>query len=105
MQNFIKLNMHKETKSYFLGFLFSLVLTIVPFILVIEKFFCSEINYIISLCCAISQILIHFIYFLHLDFSEKERWNLITLLFVIIIIFIIVFGSIWIMYNLNYHMM
>lgn len=105
MCNFIKLNMNQEVKSYFLGFLFSVVLTAVPFLLAIQKFFCSEINYIIFLLCAVSQIVIHFIYFLHLNFSVEARWNLITLLFVIIIIFIVVFGSIWIMFNLNHHTM
>ncbi|QCI17850.1 cytochrome o ubiquinol oxidase subunit IV [Buchnera aphidicola (Acyrthosiphon lactucae)] len=105
MQNFIKLNINKEMQSYFLGFLFSIVLTVVPFILAIQKIFCNEINYIIFLSCAISQIIIHFIYFLHLNFSVEKRWNLITLLFVVVIIFIVVFGSIWIMYNLNHHIM
>lgn len=104
MQNFIKLNINKEIKSYILGFLFSVVLTIIPFILAIKNIFSSEINYTVFLFCAISQIIVHFIYFLHLNFSSKERWNLITLLFVIIIIFIVVFGSIWIMCNLNHHM-
>lgn len=105
MQRFLKLNITEEMKSYILAFLFSLVLTTVPFVLAIQKIFSSQINCIIFLLCAISQIVIHFIFFLHLNFSSKERWNLITLLFVIVIIFIVVFGSIWIMRNLNHHMM
>jgi len=104
MFNFIKLNINKESQSYFIGFLFSVILTIAPFILAIQKLFSSEVSYIVFLLCAISQIIVHFVYFLHLNFSTKERWNLITLLFVIIIIFIVVFGSIWIMSNLNHHM-
>ncbi|ACL30263.1 cytochrome o ubiquinol oxidase subunit IV [Buchnera aphidicola] len=105
MSSFLNFNMNKEIKSYLLGFLFSSLLTTLPFLLAIEKFFCSEVNYIIFLLCAISQIIIHFVYFLHLSFDPEERWNLITLLFVIIIIFIVVFGSIWIMFNLNHNTM
>ncbi|QIQ42033.1 MAG: cytochrome o ubiquinol oxidase subunit IV [Buchnera aphidicola (Microlophium carnosum)] len=105
MRNVIESNINKEIKSYFVGFIFSTILTIVPFILAMQKIFCSNINYIIFLLCAISQIVIHFVYFLHLNFSAEARWNLITLLFVIIIIFIVVFGSIWIMFNLNHHIM
>ncbi|QCI23978.1 cytochrome o ubiquinol oxidase subunit IV [Buchnera aphidicola (Macrosiphoniella sanborni)] len=103
MFNIIKLNINEETKSYFLGFLLSLCLTLIPFILAIKKFFSHEINYIIFLICAICQIFVHFVYFLHLNFSEEKKWHLITLFFVIIIIFIVIFGSIWIMHHLNHH--
>ncbi|QCI21180.1 cytochrome o ubiquinol oxidase subunit IV [Buchnera aphidicola (Hyperomyzus lactucae)] len=105
MYNFIKKNNNKEIQSYLLGFCFSIILTIVPFLLVIQKTFPSKLNYILVLVCSIIQIIVHFVYFLHLDFSSEMRWNLVTLLFVIIIIFIVVFGSIWIMYNLNHHVM
>ncbi|AEO08805.1 cytochrome O ubiquinol oxidase subunit IV [Buchnera aphidicola str. Ak (Acyrthosiphon kondoi)] len=105
MFDIVKENMNKDIKSYLLGFLFSTLLTIVPFVLAIQNFFYSKINCIIFILCAISQIIVHFIYFLHLNFSKEERWNLITLLFVIMIIFIVVFGSIWIMHNLNHHIM
>lgn len=103
MLNIIKLNINKEIKSYFLGFVFALFLTLIPFALVMKNIFSHEINYIICLICAIIQIFVHFIYFLHLNFSEEKKWDLITLLFVIIIIFIIIFGSIWIMHHLNHH--
>ncbi|AHG59928.1 cytochrome o ubiquinol oxidase subunit IV [Buchnera aphidicola] len=106
MYNRIQLNIDKEIKSYFLGFLFSVVLTVLPFLLVMQKIFSSDLNYIIILICAISQIVVHFLFFLHLNFSTIEgQWNIVALLFVIIIIFIVVFGSIWIMFNLNHHML
>ncbi|WP_253254804.1 cytochrome o ubiquinol oxidase subunit IV [Buchnera aphidicola] len=101
----MKLNFKKKVKSYLLGFLFSIMLTVLSFLVVTEKIFSSEINYLIILLSAISQIIIHFLYFLDLNFSSEEKWNVVTLVFVMIIIFIIVFGSIWIMRNLNYHML
>lgn len=104
MYNCIKLNINKKVKSYLLGYLFSIVLTILSFLVVTEKIFSSEINYLIILLSAISQIIVHFLYFLHLNFSSEGIWNIVTLLFSIIIIFIVVFGSIWIMFNLNHHM-
>ncbi|QCI22300.1 cytochrome o ubiquinol oxidase subunit IV [Buchnera aphidicola (Lipaphis pseudobrassicae)] len=105
MHNSMKLNFKKKVKSYLLGFLFSIMLTVLSFLVVTEKIFSSEINYLIILLSAISQIIIHFLYFLDLNFSSEEKWNVVTLVFVMIIIFIIVFGSIWIMRNLNYHML
>ncbi len=105
MHNLIKLNINKEIKSYLLGFLLSCVLTIVPFLLIMKKIFSNDINCIVVLSCSIFQIIVHFVYFLHLNFSSEQRWNIITLLFVIVIIFIVISGSIWIMYNLNHHIM
>ncbi|AYN24617.1 cytochrome o ubiquinol oxidase subunit IV [Buchnera aphidicola] len=101
----IKNNFNKEKNSYIVGFLLSLCLTIIPFFCTLNHLFSREINFFIILLCALSQIIIHFVFFLHLSFSKKNSWNIISLLFVLIIVFIVVFGSIWIMYNLNHHLM
>jgi cytochrome o ubiquinol oxidase operon protein cyoD len=37
--------------------------------------------------------------------SSEERWNLVALVFTVLIIAIVVVGSLWIMYNLNVNMM
>lgn len=94
----------KDIKPYVLGFVLSLILTVIPFILVINHIISSYLNYLIILICAVIQIFVHFFYFFHLNCSKHNIWNVIILLFILIIIFIIVFGSIWIMYNLNHHM-
>jgi cytochrome o ubiquinol oxidase operon protein cyoD len=44
------------------------------------------------------------VFFLHLGRESKPRWNLNALLFAVLVVVIIVFGSLWIMHNLNYHM-
>ncbi|QCI20016.1 MAG: cytochrome o ubiquinol oxidase subunit IV [Buchnera aphidicola (Brevicoryne brassicae)] len=105
MYNSIKLNIDKEVTSYLLGFLFSIILTVLSFFIATEKIFSSEVNYLIILILAIIQIVIHFFYFLHLNCSSEGIWNIITLLFVIMIIFIVLFGSVWIMSNLNHHVL
>lgn len=101
----IKNNFNKEIKSYIVGFLFSLFLTIIPFFCTLNHLFSRKVNFFVILLCAFSQIIVHFVFFLHLSFSKKNSWNITSLLFVLIIIFIIVFGSVWIMYNLNHHLM
>lgn len=90
-------------KSYFFGFSLSCLLTVLPFFIVMQKIFSHDVNHYIVVLFAIIQITVHFIYFLHLNFSDEQRWNVITLLFVTIIIFIVVFGTIWIMSNLNHY--
>ena len=54
---------------------------------------------------AVVQMLVHLHYFLHLDRSSSARWNVLALLFTLLIMFIFVGGSIWIMFDLNYRMM
>ena len=54
---------------------------------------------------AVIQVIVHLVYFLHMNTSSEERWNLVALLFTVMIIGIVVVGSLWIMYNLNINMM
>jgi len=42
--------------------------------------------------------------FMHLNKESKPRWSLLTFLFMGLVLFVIVLGSLWIMENLNYHM-
>ena len=54
---------------------------------------------------AVVQIFVHLVYFLHMNTSSEARWNLVALVFTVLIIAIVVVGSLWIMYNLNINMM
>lgn len=53
---------------------------------------------------ALAQFFAQLYYFLHLGRETKPRWKLLVLCFMILVVLIIVVGSIWIMYNLNYRM-
>ncbi|PPI88398.1 cytochrome o ubiquinol oxidase subunit IV [Candidatus Pantoea edessiphila] len=96
---------HKNIKSYIIGFFLSVILTVIPFWIVIAKNTSYHIAISVVVGCAIIQILVHLFCFLHLDNKSEEGWNLISLIFASLIILIIVTGSIWIMWNLNYNMM
>ena len=54
--------------------------------------------------CAVVQILVHVVYFLHINTSAEQRSNLGALLFTAIVVAIVVAGSVWIMINLNSNM-
>jgi cytochrome o ubiquinol oxidase subunit IV len=54
---------------------------------------------------AVVQILVHLHYFLHLDRSSAQRWNLMTLLFTLMVMTIFIGGSLWIMLDLHSRMM
>jgi cytochrome o ubiquinol oxidase operon protein cyoD len=57
------------------------------------------------LALAVLQLLVHLHYFLHLDASAGQRWNVLSLLFALLLIGIMAGGTLWILYNLNYLMM
>ncbi len=59
----------------------------------------------IVLAIAAVQILVHLIYFLHLDPKSEGGWNMLALVFTGIILAIVLIGSIWIMYHLDTNMM
>jgi cytochrome o ubiquinol oxidase operon protein cyoD len=95
---------HLSTTKYLVGFVLAVILTLVSFGL---ASFQVGTSYVLPglFIAAILQMLVHLHFFLHLDSSSKQRWNLVTLAFSILLIFIFVGGSIWVMATLNARMM
>jgi len=91
---------HGTTRSYIVGFILSLALTLAAYFVVSEKLVGNDIlNYTIS-ALALVQMVIQVLFFLHLGSESKPRWNQLTFLFMLIVIVIIIGGSLWIMANL-----
>jgi len=94
---------HGSLKSYLVGFLLAIALTLVPFGLVMSH---APIGTpLIVAVFALAQISVHIVYFLHVNRSEEQRWNLTALVFTAIVVCIILGGSLWIMHNLYVNMM
>ena len=92
-------------RTYLTGFVLSLILTAIPFALVMSGTW-SPAAILAGICSAgIVQILVHLHYFLHLDTSSAARWNVLALMFTLLILTLFVGGSLWIMWTLNYRMM
>lgn len=92
-------------KSYLTGFVLSLILTAIPFALVLGGTWSSSATLIAIFGAGFLQVLVHLYYFLHLDTSSAARWNMLTMIFTISIMILFVGGSIWIMYDLYHRMM
>jgi cytochrome bo3 quinol oxidase subunit 4 (EC 1.10.3.-) len=96
---------HGSVKTYMMGFVLSIILTAIPFAMVMNGS-ASHVALIGTvLVCAVIQILVHLVCFLHMNSKSDEGWNLTAFVFTVLIIAIVVIGSIWIMWNLNYNMM
>lgn len=91
-------------KAYATGFVLSLVLTLVPFLLVMNGALSHMALVLCVFAAAVLQIFVQLRYFLHLDRSSAMYWNVMSLLFTFFIIFLFVGGSIWIMHSLHYRM-
>jgi cytochrome o ubiquinol oxidase operon protein cyoD len=48
---------------------------------------------------------VHLVFFLHMNGSSGQRWNLVAFLFAVLMVVILVGGSFWIMNHLNHNMM
>lgn len=95
----------KTLKTYLMGFFLCIILTLLPFWLVVQRVFPDKHLYVLLIGCAVLQLYVQVAYFLRLNASPEGRWNLVTFLFTIFVVLVIVIGSLWIMFNLNYNMM
>jgi len=97
---------HGTLKSYLTGFVLSVVLTAIPFWLVMGHVFASgALTAGLILAFAAAQIVVHMIYFLHMDTRSEGGWTIMALIFTLILLVIALTGSIWVMYHLNANMM
>ncbi len=92
-------------KSYLTGFVLALLLTAMPFALVMSGGVSTGAAIAAIFSAGSVQILVHLYYFLHLDTSSTARWNLLALIFTLVIMVLFVGGTIWIMWSLYYRMM
>ena len=96
---------HGSVKSYAIGFILSVILTLIPFGLVMYPTLPKSITLMIVLAFAVIQVLVHLVYFLHLDRSEAQRENVVAFVFAGLVIVLLVGLSLWIMFSIHTFMM
>lgn len=97
---------HGTVTGYLIGFALSVVLTAVPFWLVMADIaISSQMVGLVIMAFAVVQIVVHMVYFLHMNTTSEGGWNMLALLFTIVITVIMIAGSLWVMYHLNTNMM
>jgi len=92
-------------RGYLTGFALSVVLTAVPFWLVMGRALDSvSLTTVMVLALAAVQIVVHMIYFLHMNARSEGGWNMLALIFTMVLVVITLIGSLWVMYHLNQNM-
>ena len=96
---------HATLRGYVTGFILSVILTAIPFWLVMERPFSAGATAAIIMAFAAVQIVVHMIFFLHMSPKAEGGWSITSLTFTIIIVVIMLAGSLWVMHHLNSNMM
>jgi cytochrome o ubiquinol oxidase subunit IV len=97
---------HGSYKSYMTGFILSVILTAIPFWMVMTGAIENK-ALMAGLVMAIGavQIVVHMIYFLHMNTKSEGGWTIMALMFTVTIVVIALAGSLWVMHHLNVNMM
>ena len=97
---------HGSFRSYMTGFVLSVILTAIPFWLVMTDVLGNAVHTsLIIMAFAVVQIVVHMIYFLHMNTKSEGGWTILALIFTLTLVVITLTGSIWVMYHLNTNMM
>lgn len=98
--------LHISLKGYLTGFALSVVLTALAFWLVMGQVLAAPSGTAFAvLALGAVQIIVHMIYFLHLNARSEGGWNLMALIFTLVLVVITLSGSLWVMFHLNHNMM
>lgn len=96
---------HGTLATYIAGFVLSVALTLVAYALVQQRVLENDLLLGLVIGLAIAQFVVQMVFFLHLGRERKPRWNLVVFGFMLMVLFILVWGTLWIMQSLDYHMM
>jgi cytochrome o ubiquinol oxidase operon protein cyoD len=96
---------HGSVRSYVIGFVLSVVLTAAAFGLVMQQALGPTESIIAIAVLAFIQILVHLVFFLHMNTSSSQRWNLLSFGFAVLVAVILIGGTLWVLHNVGAHMM
>ncbi|MDH6267507.1 cytochrome o ubiquinol oxidase operon protein cyoD [Rhizobium sp. SG_E_25_P2] len=98
---------HGTFKSYMTGFVLSVILTAIPFYVVMADVFGDNklAAGLVIMGFAVVQIVVHMIYFLHMNLKSEGGWTFMALVFTLLLVVIALTGSLWVMHHLNTNMM
>ena len=96
---------HGSVREYIIGLLLSIVLTAIPFGILMTGVISGTLAVVLILICAVAQVLVQLVFFLHMNTSSEQLWNTTSAVFVVVLVAILIVGSIWIMAHLDHNML
>ncbi len=98
---------HGTLKEYVTGLILSIVFTVVPFAFVMSGMASAipAVAVVIILLCAAAQLLVQAIFFLHLNGSSDQSWNLATGTYTLLNFLVVLIGAWWIFTHLHHNLL
>ncbi|WP_233835391.1 cytochrome o ubiquinol oxidase subunit IV [Paraburkholderia sp. ZP32-5] len=96
---------HGSFGSYTIGFVLAVILTVAAFALVMTGTLTGSNALFAISGLALVQIIVHLVFFLHMNGSSAQRWNVTAFAFTVLTAVIVVGGTLWVMHNVSMHMM
>ena len=97
---------HSTFSGYMIGFFLSIILTAIPFALVMGDVLESRNTTVIVISAfAVVQILVHMVFFLHMNGKAEGGWMLMSTIFTIVFVAVTLAGTLWVMFHMNANMM
>ena len=96
---------HGSVGSYATGFVLAVILTVASFGLVMSHAMSPSATGGAIALLAVVQIVVHLIYFLHMNGSSEQRWNVMAFTFTVLSVLVLVGGTMFIMHDTSINMM
>ena len=97
---------HSSFSGYMTGFVLSIILTAIPFWLVMAQVIADRRLAVAVLGgFAVAQILVHMVCFLHMNGKLEGGWTLLSTIFTVVFVAIGISGTLWVMFHMNANMM
>lgn len=97
---------HSTFSGYMVGFVLSIILTAIPFWLVMAKIIDNRTTAVLVLgAFAVAQILVHMVCFLHMNGKVEGGWTMVSTIFTVVFVAIAIAGTLWVMFHMNTNMM
>ena len=96
---------HGSFGSYTAGFILSVLLTAAAFGIIMTGSLTGQSAVLAIAGLAFVQIIVQLVFFLHMNTSSAQRWNVMAFGFTVLTAVILIVGSLWIMHNVSMNMM
>lgn len=96
---------HGSLGSYVAGFILAVILTAASFGVVMHGTLEPGSALIVLAVLAFVQVVVHLVFFLHLNVSSGQGWNVLSLAYTVLAAAFLIFGTIWVMHNVSMNMM
>jgi cytochrome o ubiquinol oxidase operon protein cyoD len=99
-------DLHVSQGDYVKGFILAVILTVIPFGLVMGNVIQDRATAVLVLGgFAVVQIIVHMVYFLHMNGKIEGGWTMLSTIFTIVFLAIAIAGTLWVMFHMNSNMM